>query len=197
LPRPKQRTAQLRDHVLRAARALLESEGVEGFTARSIARQAGTSMPAMYELFGDKAGLMRALFFEGFRALRRQLDQLEPSPHPRADMERAAALFRAFVQANPVLSDLMFSQPFASFDPGPAEQQAGGAVREFLVSAVRRCIDARLLSGDATDIAHVLVALVQGLAAQERAGWLGSSKASVDRRWRLGIQATLDGMRGA
>jgi hypothetical protein len=62
------------------------------------------------------------------------------------------------------------------------------------VARVRRCIDAGILSGQETDIAHVLLALAQGLAAQEAAGWLGTSQASVDRRWELAIRAALNGL---
>jgi hypothetical protein len=50
------------------------------------------------------------------------------------------------------------------------------------------------LRGNETDIAHVLLALAQGLAAQEIAGWLGTSPASVQRRWDLAIRAVLDGL---
>jgi hypothetical protein len=91
----------------------------------------------------------------------------------------------------------MFSRPFADFQPGPDEVRAGGTVREFIVGRVRRCVDAGLLAGDPTDIAHVLLAAAQGLAAQETAGWLGTSQSSVDRRWALGIRAMLDGLKPA
>jgi hypothetical protein len=40
----------------------------------------------------------------------------------------------------------------------------------------------------------VLVSLTQGLAGTEAAGWLGTSRASVDRRWELAIRAVLDGL---
>jgi hypothetical protein len=36
--------------------------------------------------------------------------------------------------------------------------------------------------------------LAQGLAMQEAAGWLGSSQASVDRRWDLAVHALLVGL---
>jgi hypothetical protein len=49
------------------------------------------------------------------------------------------------------------------------------------------------LRGDATDIAHVLVALVQGLVAAENAKRLGTTQSSVDRRWSLALDAVLDG----
>jgi AcrR family transcriptional regulator len=174
---------------------MLSREGASGFTTRKIAESADTSTPAVYELFGDKAGLVREIFFEGFRRLRRRFDGLPETADPRADLERAVASLRGFIRDDPELSEVMFSRPFADFDPGPAEVKAGTAVRLFLVGRVRRCVDAGLLAGDETDIAHVLVSLVQGLAATEMAGWLGRSRASIDRRWALAVRAVLDGLR--
>jgi AcrR family transcriptional regulator len=194
VPRAKQRTPELRDHVLHVALATLASDGVAGFTTRKVASQAQTSTPAVYELFGDKAGLVREVFFESFRLLRRRLDRLEESGDPRADLVGVIEVLREFVLSNPELAAVMFSRPFADFDPGPAELRAGSDVREFIVGRVGRCIDAGLLSGQPTDIAHVLLALAQGLAAQETAGWLGTSQASADRRWDLAIRAVLDGL---
>jgi hypothetical protein len=52
----------------------------------------------------------------------------------------------------------------------PAELDAGAPTREFIVNWVRRCIDAGIIGGDQTDIAHELLALAQGLAMQEAAG---------------------------
>jgi AcrR family transcriptional regulator len=197
VPRAKQRTRELRDHVLQVAVAMLAIEGVAGFTTRRVAQEAATSTPAVYELFGDKAGLVREVFFEGFRLLLRRFDRMGVSDDPRADLVRVVRVFRAFVRENPVLAEVMFSRPFADFDPGPAEITAGSAVRELIVARVRRTIDAGILRGDPTDVAHVLVALAQGLAAQEAAGWLGTSKASIDRRWDLAVDAVLDGLDAA
>ena len=194
MPRAKQRTPELRDRVLRAAVALLASEGAARLTTRRVAEEAGTSTPAVYELFGDKAGLVREIFFEGFRILRRRFDALEQTRDPRADLTRVLSEFRAFIRANPVLAELLFLRRFTDFDPGPADREAGAAVRELIVGRVRRCIDAGMLAGDATDVAHALVSLVQGLAATEIAGWLGTSKASVERRWQVAIEAMLVGL---
>lgn len=194
MPRTKQRTPALRDRVLHVAVGMLADEGVAGFTARKVAEGAETSIPAVYELFGDKAGLVREVFFEGFRQLGRRFEHFKDTGDPRADLVGVLELFRSFVRAQPVLAEVMFSRPFADFDPRPNEIAAGAAVRQFIVGHVRRCIDAGVLTGDPTDIAHVLVALAQGLALQETAGWLGTSKASVDRRWALAFRAALDGL---
>ena len=194
MPRAKQRTGQLREHILQVAVAMLAADGVGGFTTRQVAERARTSPPAVYELFGDKAGLVREVFFEGFRLLGDRFDRLPESDDPRADLLRAVQALRTFVRDNPVLAQVMFSRPFADFDPGPAELEAGAATREFIVHRVQRCIDAGIIDGDQVDIAHGLLALAQGLAAQEAAGWLGSTRASVNRRWDLAVHALLAGL---
>lgn len=197
MPRAKQRTPQMRERVLQAAMDMLVSDGVAEFTTRRVAQNAGTSTPAVYELFGDKAGLVREVFFESFRLLRQYLDQVRPSQDPRAELISVIESLRRFVREHSVLADLMFSRPFADFDPGPAERRAGDEVRLFIVAAVRRCVRAGVLDGDEVDIAHVIVAMAQGLAGQETAGWLGTSQESRDRRWDLAVTALLDGLRPA
>jgi AcrR family transcriptional regulator len=194
VPRAKQRTGQLREHIVQVAVAMLAADGVGGFTTRKVAEQARTSPPAVYELFGDKAGLVQEVFFEGFRLLGDCFGRLRESDDPRADLLRTVQVFRAFARDNPVLTQVMFSRPFADFDPGPAEVEAGAVTREFIVHRVRRCIHAGIIDGDPADIAHGLLALAQGLAMQEAAGWLGSSRASVNRRWNLAVHALLAGL---
>jgi AcrR family transcriptional regulator len=194
VPRAKLRTPELRDHVLSVAVELLARDGVAAFTARRIATEADTSTPAIYELFGDKSGLVREVFFEGFRLLRRQLDTVDESEDPRAELVDLLRRYRGFMRENPVLSQVMFSRPFTDFEPGPSELQASSSVRIFILERVSRCIDAGVLRGDATDIAHVLVALVQGLAGAENAGRLGTSAESVDRRWALAVEAAIEGL---
>ena len=194
MPRAKLRTAELRDRVLEVAVATLVDEGVSGFTTRKVAQGAATSLPAVYELFGDKAGLVRAVHAEGFRALRRRLDGVDATDDPRCDLVATVDALRVFVRANPALAEVMFSRPFADLDPTPEHVEAGAAVRELVVARVRRCVDGGVLQGDPTDVAHVLLALAQGLAAQEAAGWLGRSAASRNRRWRVAVEAVLTGL---
>lgn len=194
MPRPKQRTPELRERVLAVAIDLLAAEGAAALTARAVARAAQTSTPAVYELFGDKGGLVRAVFFEGFRRLHERLDAIPATDDPRADLVAMAAAYRAFVVEQRVLGEVMLSRPFSDFAPGPAELKASGSVRTLIVARVRRCVEAGVIAGDATDVAHVLVALVQGLAAAENARRLGTSPAAVDRRWELAVEGLLDGL---
>jgi AcrR family transcriptional regulator len=196
VPRPKQRTPELREHVLAAALALLAREGAGGLTARGLAQAADTSAPAVYELFGDKAGIVRAVYFEGFRLLHAQLAEVAPTDEPRADLLALSERYRAFILGHPVLAEVMFSRPFTDFEPSADERRASASVRVLVLGGVRRCIEAGVLHGDETDVAHVLVALVQGLALAENARRLGRRRGSVQRRWKLALEALLDGLGG-
>jgi hypothetical protein len=135
---------------------------------------------------------LRDLYRDGFVRLRNRFDALPETDDTRADLLAVVAEFRAFVQENPDLADVMFSHPLADIDPGPAERAATVAVRKFFTWRVGRAVDAGVLAGNAIDLALALLALAQGLAAQEQAGWLGSSR-SATRRWTAATNALLDG----
>lgn len=194
MPRPKQRTPELAERVLAAGLRLTSREGISSLTARRLAREANTSPAAIYELFGNKAGVIRAMFFYGFDQLGERLEKPTPGDPIEALLELAQR-YRAFVVQNPSLAALMFSRPFASFDPAPEESAAGARVRTRIVDAVRHAIDAGRITGDPIDIAHAYVALIHGLAAAETSQRLGRTEESVRRRWDVGIRALLTGFR--
>lgn len=197
MPKVKQRTPELAERVLEAAMRIVERDGVAALTARRLAQEAGTSPPAVYELFDDKAGVVRALFFAGFEQLGAALAALADGEDPVEDLVALAQRYRMFVVERPALATVMFSRPFASFDPAPQEAAAGAAVRERIVAGVRRAVAAGRLRGDPTDVAHAFVALVHGLAAAERARRLGSSPAAIERRWDVALRALLRGFGAA
>ena len=88
----------------------------------------------------------------------------------------------------------MFARPVVESESGPDEATAGASVREAFVGRIQRCVDAGVLADDVADIAHVLLALAQGLAMQELGRWLGSSAPSIEQRWQLGVHALLTGL---
>lgn len=195
VPRTKLRTPELKQRLRDAAVEVLAREGPGGFTTRGVADAAHTSTPAVYELFGDKAGLVREVFFEGFTVLRRQLEATSETGDPVSDLRALAVAYRTFINERPQVARVMFSHPFSDFDPSASELDAGGSVRILVVSRVQRCVEAGKIDGDATDVAHGLVALIQGLAEAEISRRLGTSQQSVDRRWNLAIDAMLAGVR--
>jgi len=190
----KQRTDALHERGIASALAVLAEDGVSGLTTRTVARRAEASVPAIYEVFGDKAGLIREVFFQGFRMLGDELAGVPPTANPVEALRRLAEAFRQFVVANPVLAQIMFSRPFADFDPTTEDNRAGAKVRKIFDHHVQVAVDAGLIAGDPTDIAHVFFAFAEGLAAAESAQRLGTSKRSVDRRWRLGLDVLIKGL---
>lgn len=194
MPRVKQRTEALRERGVASALAVLAEEGVGGLTTRTVARRAEASVPAIYEVFGDKAGLIREVFFQGFRMLGDELEAVPVTPDPLGDLRVLAQTFRDFVVRNPVLAQVMFSRPFTDFDPTVEDNQAGVRVSSVFLERARAAVEAGLVAGDPMDVAHVWFAFVEGLAAAEGAQRLGATKDDVDRRWMLGLDALVSGM---
>lgn len=183
MPRAKLRTPELRERLVVAAIDTLAIDGIAAFTTRRVAARAETSAPAVYELFGDRSGLLREVHVEGFRRLRTALGA-EPSERPGRDLLELAMRFADWARANPALMEIMFARPFVDFTPGARELEAVAGVRDLVVERVRRCVADGILRGDPATLGHAVVALAQGLAAQEQAGWLGNSTEAVERRWR-------------
>ena len=197
MPRAKQRTEDLRERGLAGALAVLDEEGVAGLTTRAVAGRANASLPAVYEVFGDKAGIVREVFFHGFHLLAEELSALPETTDPLAGVRQVAEAFRRFIVGNPVLAEIMFARPFADFDPTAEETKAGVRVRKVFTRCVREAVDAGLLAGDPTDIALVLFVYAEGMAKAENAHRLGGARPAIDRRWRLGLNALLAGFSGA
>jgi len=88
----------------------------------------------------------------------------------------------------------MFSRPFVDFDPGPDDGEAAASVRRRVLAATRRAVESGAASGDPTDIAHVLVACAQGLAAAQAGGRMGHDRAAWRRRWDLAGRVLVAGL---
>lgn len=195
VPRPRTHDQQLRVRLIDEAGHLLSAEGPAALTTRRLAERAGTSASAVYSLFGDKGGLVREMFAEGFSRLAQRFSELAPSDDPVEDLRGLGRAFRANAMANPHLYDLMFSCPFPDFRPGEEELPDAFGTFHLLVDAVQRCLHAGAFArGDALDISLVLFGMVDGLAGLEIRGWLGGP-AEAERRWELAFQAVLEGLR--
>lgn len=183
----------MRDDVLTAAIGLLERDRML-VTARAVAAAADTSTAAVYELFGDKAGLLRAVFYEAFHRLHDVLAAVPSTTDPIADLVALLRATRMFATRHPMLFEIMFARPFAELEPEPSDVDAAVEVMRIVLRAVRRAIDAELLVGAPRDVAHVIVAANRGFIAAELSGLAGSTPANVERRWKLGIDAMLGGL---
>lgn len=194
MPPPKTRTPALQAGLLGHAIDLLERDGPAAIRARDVAAAARTSAAALYELFGSKAGLVRAMFLEGFRQLHERLAVVPVTRDPRTDLLALLDASRAFAVEHPMLFELMFARPFAEFDPRSEDRAVGAALYDLVVQRVARWLEAAGSELDPVDAAHALAATDRGLVADELAGLLGRSPASVRRRRTLTLAALLDGL---
>ena len=122
------------------------------------------------------------------------LAALPETDSPLDDARAMLEAFRQFALDQPALVEVMFARPFSDFSPGPEDVAAALAGHDAVLRRVERCRAAGLIAGDGTDVALALMSLAQGLAAAERAGRLGSTEASIARRWRLATEALLAGL---
>jgi AcrR family transcriptional regulator len=92
---PKQRRSrESYERVLDAAHALLEENGFDGFTAQEVAARSGVSIGAIYERFGNKETLLRAVHA---RLMASMTKAGEAASEPAAGADGAAAAIAAAV----------------------------------------------------------------------------------------------------
>ena len=84
-----------RREILDAASALLYESGSDGLTIRRLALRCGYTAPAIYHIFGDKAGLLDAILREAIDALLERIGQVPQHPEPS---ERLRMQFREIVR---------------------------------------------------------------------------------------------------
>ena len=128
----------LRSRILSTAADLLNREGRDALTTRTVAAAAGVQAPTLYRLFGDKRGLLDAVAQHGFTAYLRDKERAAPRADPADGLRDGWDLQVAFGLTHPAIYVLMAGDPQPG-EPSPAEV----AGREHL----RRKIRALALAG--------------------------------------------------
>lgn len=196
MPRPKTRDHHLRERMLRNSMAMLETEGPSALTARRVATSSESSTAALYELFGDKSGLVAEIFYEGFRGLAGRLLALPETADSRADVRASQEATRRFALEAPMLHEVMYARPFAEFEPAAADTKSAQTIYSHHVGRVARFLGRPKNHAMTIDAAQALIAANRGLISSELAGILGSSNKTVERRRSLTFDSLLDGLEG-
>jgi AcrR family transcriptional regulator len=157
--------------LLTAAAELLEKEGPDALSVRRIAAEAGVATMGVYNHFDSKAGIIEALFIEGFARLREAMAGVAEVDDPYQALKEAGRLYRALALAHPMAYQLMFLRNISGFEPSDHALEVAASAFETLVTAVRRAMASGVIAhGPATEIAHLIWASVHGWVALELLG---------------------------
>jgi AcrR family transcriptional regulator len=96
-----------------SARAILEEEGLEALSLRSVARRAGVSHAAPYRHYASREALLADVACEGVNNLRAELAQASTAPGEKSErIVRIATAYLRFAFRHPGLIRLMFGAEF-------------------------------------------------------------------------------------
>lgn len=97
-----------RQQILEVAADLLEREGVQAVSTRSVAAAAGIRAASLYQFFGDKDGLLAALAIHAFDLYLAEKGTLAYTDDPVDDMRRGWDMHVDFGLRHPAFYLLMF-----------------------------------------------------------------------------------------
>lgn len=175
MARPRVHDDTLRSRLLDVATRTLAEAGPDALTLRSTAAEAGTSTSAVYSLFGDRDGLVRAAAERAADRFAAHLRAVPRTADPRADLLALGVAYRRHALTEPQGYRLMFGdRALGSTGDGPAGvtdaptfRVLHDAVRDALAAGAGPVEDAAAL-----EAASALWALAHGLVTLELTGLL-------------------------
>jgi AcrR family transcriptional regulator len=192
--RPRQHGEQTRAALLAAAAELLHQQGRSAVTVRGVADAVGTTTRAVYSLFGDKEGLLRALSVDVAETMRRRHEEIPERADPVAEIVELAFGYRTAALEKPNLYAVFIDE--VRGDADPADPVFALVYRSFerVLQTIRRCLAAGRFPGRTEfDVGRCLFAQVHGLASLELRGILGDEQAAT-QVWRSSVEAVLAGL---
>lgn len=149
--------------ILDATEALMIEKNGSDFSIRSLGRRSGYSAPTVYHYFGDKDGLIEALLEERVTQLADELERVEPSDDPRADLRALLLAYYEFSAEHATFTRLMWTLSRKGESRMPAAM-------ERVRSRIQQSIEGFGGSGqlgpfDAQSAGRVLWALAYGLVS--------------------------------
>jgi AcrR family transcriptional regulator len=176
-----------RDAIVRAARDLLEADGLDGVTMATVAARVGVRPPSLYKHVRDRAALLGAVADVAAAELEAVVRQADPVTAAPADRLRAVATaYRRYAARSPRAAALLFevAEPSAA----PSAGATSAATRPLLA------IGAALAGArHALGTARLLAAFIVGFTTMEQAGAFRRGT-EVDESFEFAIEALVRGL---
>lgn len=117
----------LREALLSAALNIIQGEGIDGLSLRSLAKATGVSQAAPYAHFEDKEELLAAIAEKGFQQLAlRMVEDAMGSYTPQDRIEKLMTSYIRFAIDNKSLFRLMFGREVSNFKKFPTLAMTAG-----------------------------------------------------------------------
>jgi AcrR family transcriptional regulator len=188
--RPREHDENTRAALLAAAERLIDEEGPDAASVRSVADEVGTTTRAVYSVFGSKQGLLEALATRWFEVLHEAIDAVALTDDPAADLvEVGVQAFRRTALEHPSLYRLVFLRVVPGLELGP--EFAAVAFDAFGRMQARV---ARVVTDGPTVHERALAfhALTEGLASMEVRGQMLDT-VDAERVWRDSLTTLVRG----
>lgn len=157
-----------RDEILARACELYLSDGLEGFSMRTLAGSMGVTAPALYRHYESKEGLLLDVIGEAYTVYGQYLYQALGGSTPEERFRMAGTAFMDFALEHPRFFEMVYAAPeMLGFEELPEELAArANAVKQFWIDRVRECMDAGLLEErDAMAVGLTMWAHCHGLVS--------------------------------
>ncbi|CRK55645.1 Transcriptional regulator, TetR family [Alloactinosynnema sp. L-07] len=163
--------AARRAAIVDAATRLLVHEGTAALTTRRVASEVGASTKVIYTMFGGKAGLVKALYVEGFTRLRQVQDKVVDSGDPVDYLTGLALAYRRYALREPHYYRVMFERAIPGFVPDGEALAVAERAAELPLRAIAACVERGVFAeGEPREIAELLLAASHGAVSMELAG---------------------------
>jgi len=170
MPTVRHRTPsiEIETAVVDAALRLLANDGPSALTVRGLAAEAGIAPMGIYNHFGDKNGVIDAVFRRGFEQLTRSVSVGLTADDPIKGLRAGLIAYRKFALEHRTTYAVMFLREVPNFIPTDESLVIAAGSFDVLIRGVERAIRAsQLRTGDAQEIAQQLWAATHGAVALE------------------------------
>ncbi len=169
--------------IIRTARHLLETQGLENLSMQTLATALGVRAPSLYKHVENKSQLVRVVLESMLAELGEALADAAQGRNPSADLRAMAIAYRAFAHEHSTLYPLLYSS--LSLEMQPDIRVSAAAVASLLNTMERWVSTERSLSA-----ARIVVAFTHGFVDMELAGAfrLGGN---VEEAFELGIESLI------
>lgn len=186
--RPRTNDETVKERLVACAIEMFATRPRESVTVRALAADAGTSVTAVYSLFGGKEGLIGEVRNRAVAGLFRELSAVPASEDPLADIYALALAYRRWGREHSHLYTVLFGG-MQSFDPSGAVGASDPI--QSLLTAIDRALTESVLAGEAKFIALSIWVTLHGLVTLELSGAFDA--ATAEATFRSTVHATLRG----